>query len=79
MDKSFSGAFYIGMALNALGDTKEAIKQFNKVIEFSPDSFLAHYGLALTYKKKGMVKKAKEAASKTLDCIAANKKSLLYS
>lgn len=73
IDKRFSEPLYIGEALEDLGKYKEAIQEFRKVLNLNSTNFLAHYHLALAYKKLGLVDQAKKESTKTLALFSSYK------
>lgn len=73
IDKRFSNPILKGIALEGMGKYDEAIQQFKKVLSLNPSlnqsSFLAHYRLALIYRKISLIKEAKREASRTFGFI----------
>ncbi len=76
IDKRFSEPFYKAMALEGMGRYDDAIRQFKKVLKLSPANFLAHYRIALLYKKVGLPKEAKRESAKTFNLISPYRKFL---
>ena len=58
--------FKLGRAYRMMGQYKEAISEFKKALEGSPNSPGAWIGLASTYSLLGQEEKAREAAAEVL-------------
>jgi adenylate cyclase len=62
---------FLGQALRITGRLEEAISEFKKALQFSPDYILAHVDLAATY---GMMGREKEARAEATEVLRINPK-----
>ncbi|MCC6277006.1 MAG: tetratricopeptide repeat protein [Oligoflexia bacterium] len=59
--------FNIGMALEKIGQTREAIGQFELARELAPQVFQIHLNLSVLYQKVGSIDRAQQSISKALE------------
>jgi adenylate cyclase len=65
----FGPAWYfwnLGLALRETGRLEEAVPAFKKAVQRSPDSLMAHIGLAVTYSMMGREQEARAEAAEVL-------------
>jgi adenylate cyclase len=58
--------FYLGHAYRVMGRFEEAVSEYKKSLQHSPDIFFAHVGLAATYSMMGQEQEARAEAAEVL-------------